>query len=156
MARRKCLSSSDSFPVRGKQPARVRRVRAEPPPGGALPVCGAAPRLGARPAWKAAWVFSYCGGPRQESQAPLLPHKAKSGLDRGPRFLPSAGIKGVEGQLPGLGGGPKSGASSPPGLRDRSPEGASGGPQEPRSQKNEFSGHYCFTPEAKVFQEVLG
>lgn len=93
----------------------------------------------------------------RESQAPLLLHKAKSGLDRGPSFLPSAGIKGVEEQLPGLGGGgPKSGASSPPRPRDRSPEGASGGPQEPRSQKNEFSSHYCFTPEAKVFQEVLG
>lgn len=64
MARRKCLSSSASFPVRGKLPARVRRVRAEPPPGGALPVCGAAPRLGALPAWKGAWVFSYCGKAR--------------------------------------------------------------------------------------------
>lgn len=104
MARRKCLSSSDSFPVRGKLRARVRGVRAEPLPRGALPVCGAAPRLGPPPPrlGRQPGYFPSAAARGRKTQAPLLLHKAKSGLDRGPSFLPSAGIKGVEKELPGL------------------------------------------------------
>lgn len=67
MVRRKCLNGSDNFPVRGKLLGRVRGIRTEPPWRRQLPVCGAGLLLVGLPAWKAAWVFSYCCGPRQEN-----------------------------------------------------------------------------------------
>lgn len=65
----------------GKLLGRVGGIRTEPPWRRWLPVCGAAPLLGALPAWKAAWVFSYCCGLRQKNPGSFAPTQgAKSGL----------------------------------------------------------------------------
>lgn len=88
MVRRKCLNSSDNFPVRGKLLGRVRGIRTEPLWRRRLPVCGAAPLLGALPAWKAAWVFSYCCGPWQENPGSFAPAQGKVRTGLRPQLSP--------------------------------------------------------------------
>lgn len=66
---RKCLSSSDSFPVRGKLLGRVRGIRAEPPWRRTLPVCGAVllrgQGLGPSQLVENSLGIFHCCGPRQ-------------------------------------------------------------------------------------------